>query len=68
MDHEAILQKIEAGWSLTNRGSGWWLSSPHVPYKKTDKKQIRDSDVDALEKEGKIVIELPYNTAKARLA
>jgi len=65
---EEIVQLLSDGWELANRGTGWWISSPRIPYKKSESRMVCDILVAAMESEGIIKLELPYNTYFARLA
>lgn len=62
-----LLSALSEGFTLTNRGTGWWLAEPQKAYKANKSIQIPDSLVKDLETAGKIRIEIPYTSAKAFL-
>ena len=67
MDKQDIIDKLQNGWDLANRGTGWWLSAPRISYKDTERYQIEDATVNAMKAEGLIEFDLPYTTLWARL-
>jgi hypothetical protein len=67
MDKDEIISRLKKGWDLANRGRGWWISAPRIPYKATETIKVDDLIVKELETEGLIKTELPYNTLFARL-
>lgn len=67
MQKTEIIERLKHGWDLANRGSGWWLSAPRIPYRASEKYQIDDAVVEQMESEGLVKTELPYNTIFARL-
>jgi len=67
MDKQDIIDKLQNGWDLANRGKGWWLSAPRIPYKQTECYQIEEATVKAMKAEGVIEFDLPYSTLWARL-
>jgi hypothetical protein len=62
-----IVEKLQNGWDLANRGRGWWLSAPRVAYKRTETYEIDESTVKAMKAEGVLEFDLPYMTLWARL-
>jgi hypothetical protein len=67
MTKQDIIEKLQNGWDLANRGRGWWISAPHIAYKHTETYEIEESIVKAMKNEGIIELELPYTTLWARL-
>ena len=67
MDQQTIVEKLQNGWDLANRGSGWWLSAPRVAYQCTESYEIEESTVETMEAEGILEFDLPYTTLWARL-
>jgi len=67
MDRQTIIEKLQNGWDLANRGRGWWLSAPRVAYKRTESYEIKESTVKAMKAEGILEFDLPYTTLWARL-
>ena len=67
MDRETIIEKLQNGWDLANRGQGWWLSAPRVAYKRTESYEIEESTIKAMKTEGILEFDLPYTTLWARL-
>ena len=67
MDKQDIIDRLQNGWDLANRGTGWWLSAPRIPYKQTESYQIEEATVKAMKAEGILEFDLPYNTLWARL-
>ena len=67
MDRQTIVEKLQNGWDLANRGTGWWLSAPRVAYKRTESYEIEESTVEAMKAEGILEFDLPYTTMWARL-
>lgn len=75
MTPDQVLDRMQNGWELANRGTGWWISEPRRAYKRCESERVDDLVVDALIKRGiiaiffgnQIVTELPYTTLWARL-
>lgn len=67
MTPDQVLDRMQNGWELANRGTGWWISEPRRAYKRCESERVDDLVVDALIKRGIIVTELPYATLWARL-
>ena len=67
MDRQTIIEKLQSGWNLANRGQGWWLSAPRVDYKRTESYEIEESTVESMKAEGILEFDLPYMTLWARL-
>ena len=67
MDKDEIISRLKEGWDLANRGRGWWISAPRIPYKTTEIIKVDDQVVKELQTEGLIKTELPHNTMFARL-
>lgn len=64
---DAVVSFLRAGWTLENRGTGWWLAAPRKPYRRTESTLIPDDLIESMERDGLIKIEIPYTTAKASL-
>lgn len=62
-----IITCLKQGYSLSNRGTGWWLSEPKKPYQKQGLEQVADNVIDRLSNAGLVRIDMPYNTAVAAL-
>lgn len=62
-----ILQRLAEGWDLANRGTGWFLSEPPIPYRRTLSIKAPDSLVGDMICRGVVIEELPHNTIYARL-
>jgi hypothetical protein len=67
MDRDELITKLKSGWALTNRGTGWYAQAPRQPYERKHSIKIEDGIVDAMEKDGTITIEIPYQSANAYL-
>lgn len=67
MERPGIIEKLQNGWDLANRGKGWWLSAPRIAYKQTETHKIDDSTVQAMKADGILEFDLPYTTLWARL-
>lgn len=67
MDKQDIIDKLQSGWDLANRGCGWWLSAPRIAYKHTESYEIDQSTVEAMKAEGILEYDMPYTTLWARL-
>jgi len=67
MQEQEIIQRLRDGWELSNRGVGWYLSSPHVPYTKRESHPIPDEAVRRMEQAGLIKTSMPYNSIHATL-
>ncbi|MGL6428222.1 hypothetical protein ACV1C4_23385 [Aeromonas hydrophila] len=67
MEVRDIIERLRAGWKLANRGTGWYLSSPHKPYQKNEQHLICDKMVNEMERAGVIKIAMPHNTIHAVL-
>lgn len=63
-----VVSCLSAGWTLENRGTGWWLAAPRKPYQRTESALIPDDIVESMEHDGLIKIEIPYTAAKAILS
>jgi hypothetical protein len=48
MTKQDIIEKLQNGWDLANRGRGWWISAPHIAYKHTETYEIEESIVKAM--------------------
>lgn len=66
-DIDRIVMSLKEGWTLTNRGTGWWLEEPHIPYKRGKSELISDIVVEELERNKIVRIDVPYISAKATL-
>lgn len=62
-----LLAYLRRGWELTNRGTGWFVAEKQIHYKRSKSFKVGDDVVCALEKEGFIKCEIPYNSIKATL-
>ena len=62
-----IIKKIEGGWILTNRGTGWFLQAKYIAYKRQKSIKISEEVVDDMEKDGILKINIPYTSAQATL-
>jgi hypothetical protein len=62
-----IVEKMREGWTLTNRGTGYWLSEPRKSYEKTENIQIAPEIVSAMESESLIKLNTPCNSTIAEL-
>ena len=67
MDRQTIVEKLQNGWDLANRGTGWWLSAPRVAYKRTESYKIEEPTIEAMKAEGILEFDLPHTTLWARL-
>ncbi|MDV0844966.1 hypothetical protein [Klebsiella quasipneumoniae] len=67
MTEPEIIEHLREGWTLTNRGTGWYLTAPKVPYRKSKQYQIPERVVSAMEKDGIIKTVMPYLTIRAEL-
>ncbi len=52
MTPQNVIEKLEKGWELRNRGTGWWLCEPMIPYKSTESLPVSEQIVSQLEKNG----------------
>ena len=52
MDRQTIIENLQNGWDLANRGRGWWLSAPRVDYKQKESYEIEESIIKAMKAEG----------------
>ncbi len=67
MGHSKIIKHLEQGWELANRGCGWWLSEPRIPYRRIQSIPVDETVINAMERAGIIKTELPYTTLFATL-
>jgi hypothetical protein len=67
MEQPEIIKHLKQGWELANRGRGWWLSEPRIPYRKTQSIPVDEAVINAMVRAGIIKTELPYTTLFARL-
>lgn len=63
-----LLSALRDGFTLENRGTGWWLAEKRVPYKRTKSVRVPDALVEEVERTGAIRVEVPYTCAIAILA
>jgi DNA invertase Pin-like site-specific DNA recombinase len=68
MEKTEIIERLKNGWELANRGKGWWLTAPRIPYRRSEQSQIEDDVVEQMEKQGLIKPELGFYAFFARLA
>lgn len=68
MTPDQVLDRLRNGWQLANRGTGWWISEPPRPYKRSGLERVDDLVVEKLKEDGMLTFELPFNTYFARLA
>lgn len=54
MTDREILQALAAGYTLRNRGTGWWLVKPRKAYEPQDMVEILPSQIASLEGAGYI--------------
>jgi hypothetical protein len=67
MTPKQIIERMQGGWTLSNRGKGWWLCEPRIAYRECACAEITDRTVDAMRKDGVITIAMPYNSLHATL-
>lgn len=67
MDTAQIVEKLEGGHELYNRGSGWWLSAPKRASGAGDAVRVDDDLMDTLEKKGKLRIVMLTRSMRAEL-
>lgn len=67
MTAQEIKEHLLVGWTLTNRGTGWYLAAPRVPYQREASQLVPDQVVTAMEQAGELSITLPYNSLIAKL-
>lgn len=67
MIHEQVVERLNAGWELRNRGTGWWVCEPMVPYQKSASEPVSEETFNQLEKDGVIETEMLSTSAVARL-
>jgi hypothetical protein len=67
MEQLEIIKRLEQGWELANRGRGWWLSEPRIPYRRTQSIPVDEAVINTMEQAGIIKTELPHNTLFATL-
>ncbi len=66
IQREQVIERLASGHELRNRGTGWWISAPHEPYKRQISEPVPDSIVNTLHEEKIVVIELLTTSAVAR--
>ena len=66
-DFERIVMCLQNEFTLTNRGTGWYLQPKNIPYKNQTSELISDEVVDKLKFDGVIRYEMPYNSCRAIL-
>ena len=64
---QTLVSLLRDGYTLENRGTGWFLASPRIPYRRSKIEQVDDAIVNQMERDGIIEITIPYASAKARL-
>ena len=60
MDKQDIIDRLQNGWDLADRGTGWRLSAPRITDKQTECYQIEEATVKAMKAEGVIEFDWPY--------
>ena len=64
---DEIIRRMHGGWTLGNRGTGWWLSSPQKRNQPKRSIRVADNLVDQMVNQGKIYVEIPHTAAIAYL-
>lgn len=64
---QSLYDALADGFTLKNRGTGWWLAERRIPYRRTKSVRVADDLVAEAERCGVIRIEIPYISARAVL-
>lgn len=64
---DRLVNRLRDSYTLTNRGTGWWLAEPYKPYTKQDSEKVPDAMVDQMIKDGILRIEMLTRSMKAVL-
>lgn len=67
MTEQDIIERLRAGWQLSNRGAGWYLSSPQVRGRPKEQTLIPDEVVSGMVRSGVIKTTIPYTSIHAEL-
>lgn len=67
LNSKQVLQKLNDGWELRNRGAGWWICEPKEPYQRPSSEPISETVYNQLEADGLIETEMLTTSAVARL-
>jgi hypothetical protein len=67
MDQNQIIEKLRSGWQLAHRGNGWYISAPHIAYKKHEFYAVDESIVTSMEKSGVVRLVMPYNSIQVKI-
>lgn len=67
MNTAQIVEKLQAGHELNNRGNGWWLSAPKRASGAADAVKIDDDLMNALEANGTLRIVMLTRSMRAEL-
>lgn len=62
-----VIEKLQAGYDLANRGTGWWLSPPRKAYASSKADQVTDEVMKELEASGQVKVELLTRSLRAYL-
>lgn len=67
MTTDDIINRLREDYTLTNRGTGWYLAPPYIAYKNQPSEFVPDSIVSAMEKQGLIETSVPFLSCIAKL-
>lgn len=54
VEKEEAVRVLRLGFELRCYGSGWWITEPHIPYKRSQRFEVSEDIVNQLEKDGVI--------------
>lgn len=63
----AIIECLQSGWELSNRGQGWCLSSPNKPGQQSALKYVPDNIIHQMVQGGMLKMIVQYSTGRAEL-
>ncbi len=64
---DRVVGCLKNGYTLVNRGTGWFLSPKYVAYLRQSSEAIEEMVVEEMQRLALITVDVPYLTAKASL-
>jgi hypothetical protein len=67
VDLEQLVNYLKEGWTLSNRGPGWYLQPRRIPCREQQAVPVADAMIRRLERRGIAKVERVYISAHVRL-
>ncbi len=62
-----ITERLQSGWELSNRGQGWFLSSPSKPDRQSESSYVPDDVIHKMVQDDVLKTIIQYSTGRAEL-